>query len=112
MCGKARLCIEIWAEATRNPEVAELQTQFDNGFEEQFIAIFEAAKTIDDRTVTLQYFDALKEMGASPSTKYVLPLELTDIAKHLGDFLDRGFDAGEGMRLGAAAKPDDSDSPS
>jgi TetR/AcrR family transcriptional repressor of uid operon len=44
MCGKSRLCLEIWAEATRNPEVAALQTDFDIGLNEQFVAAFEAAK--------------------------------------------------------------------
>jgi AcrR family transcriptional regulator len=44
MCGKAQLCLEIWAEATRNPAVATLQTQFDQGLNEQFVAAFEAAK--------------------------------------------------------------------
>jgi AcrR family transcriptional regulator len=41
---KAKLCIEIWAEATRNPEVARLQTEFDRVLIEEFTAIFEAAK--------------------------------------------------------------------
>jgi TetR/AcrR family transcriptional repressor of uid operon len=44
MCGKAQLCLEIWAEATRNPAVAALQTDFDNGLNEQFISAFEIAK--------------------------------------------------------------------
>jgi AcrR family transcriptional regulator len=44
MCGKAQLCLEIWAEATRNPTIATLQTEFDRGLNEQFIAAFEAAK--------------------------------------------------------------------
>jgi TetR/AcrR family transcriptional repressor of uid operon len=42
--GKAKLCLEIWAEATRNPAIAALQTDFDRGLEEQFVAVFEAAK--------------------------------------------------------------------
>jgi AcrR family transcriptional regulator len=42
--GKAKLCLEIWAEATRNPDIATLQTEFDRGFEEQLVATFEAAK--------------------------------------------------------------------
>jgi AcrR family transcriptional regulator len=44
MSGKAKLCLEIWAEATRNPAIAVLQTDFDRGLEEQFAAAFEAAK--------------------------------------------------------------------
>jgi TetR/AcrR family transcriptional repressor of uid operon len=41
---KAKLCLEIWAEATRNPAIASLQTEFDRSFEEQLSATFEAAK--------------------------------------------------------------------
>jgi TetR/AcrR family transcriptional regulator, repressor for uid operon len=41
---KAKLCMEIWAEAARNPAIAALQTEFDRSFEEQLIAAFEAAK--------------------------------------------------------------------
>lgn len=44
MCGKSKLCLEIWAEATRNPNIAALQTEFDQGLEAQFIAAFDAAK--------------------------------------------------------------------
>jgi TetR/AcrR family transcriptional repressor of uid operon len=41
---KAKLCLEIWAEATRNPAIAQLQTEFDHGLTEQFVAAFDAAK--------------------------------------------------------------------
>ena len=41
---KARLCLEIWAEATRNPAIAELQTTFDRTLIDQFVAVFEEAK--------------------------------------------------------------------
>ena len=43
---KAKLCLEIWAEATRNPAIASLQTEFDRTFEEQLSATFEAAKKV------------------------------------------------------------------
>ncbi len=70
------------------------------GFSEALKRIFAAASTIDDRTMALQYMDMLKDIGASPSTKYVLPLELTDLAKHMGGFLDRGLEAGREVRVG------------
>ena len=53
----------------------------------------------DDRTITLQYFEALKQLGESPATKYVVPLELTDLARRLGNFLDGGLDSGAAVRL-------------
>jgi regulator of protease activity HflC (stomatin/prohibitin superfamily) len=71
------------------------------GYSEALKRIFEAAKTIDDRTMTLQYFEALKELGASPATKYVIPLELTDLARRLGNFLDNGLESGASVRIAA-----------
>lgn len=44
MCAKAQLGLEIWAEATRNPAVAAMQTEFDREISEQFVAAFDAAK--------------------------------------------------------------------
>ncbi len=38
--------------------------------------IFGAAKGIDSKTMTLQYLDTLKALGASPSTKYIFPMEM------------------------------------
>jgi regulator of protease activity HflC (stomatin/prohibitin superfamily) len=37
--------------------------------------IFGAAKGIDSKTMVLQYLDTLKALGASPSTKYIFPME-------------------------------------
>ena len=68
------------------------------GFSEALNRIFSAARNIDDRTMALQYMQALKDLGASDATKYVIPLELTDLAKRLGNFLDRGLDEGEVVR--------------
>jgi AcrR family transcriptional regulator len=41
---KARLCLEIWSEATRNPHVAALQTEFDRQMTDQLIGLFDGAK--------------------------------------------------------------------
>jgi len=47
--------------------------------------IFAAAKEIDQKTMTLQYFDTLKEMGQGESTKYIFPMEFTSmIEKFVG----------------------------
>ncbi len=37
------------------------------------------ARQMDSNTMTLQYLEALKQLGASPAAKFVLPLELTDL---------------------------------
>jgi len=44
--------------------------------------IFSAAKSIDQKTMTLQYFETLKSMGASPSTKYIFPMEFTSMIEN------------------------------
>jgi len=56
------------------------------GFALALSKIFETAKGVDAKTMSLQYLDALKTLGASPSTKFVLPLELTSLLSNvLGD---------------------------
>ncbi len=54
------------------------------GFSNALKAIFTVAQTVDTKTMTLQYFDTLKTMGTSPATKFIFPLEFTDL---LGDFI-------------------------
>lgn len=41
--------------------------------------IFNVAKAIDQKTMTLQYFETLKEMGQGESTKYIFPMEFTSM---------------------------------
>jgi regulator of protease activity HflC (stomatin/prohibitin superfamily) len=47
--------------------------------------IFGAAKGIDAKTMVLQYLDTLKALGASPSTKYIFPMEFTGLLTNLRD---------------------------
>jgi regulator of protease activity HflC (stomatin/prohibitin superfamily) len=48
------------------------------GFALALSKIFEVAHTVDDKTMRLQYLDALKQIGGSDSTKIVVPMELAD----------------------------------
>ena len=48
--------------------------------------IFAVAQGIDSKTLTLQYFETLRSMAASPSTKYIFPMEFTSL---LGDFMQQ-----------------------
>jgi regulator of protease activity HflC (stomatin/prohibitin superfamily) len=48
-----------------------------HGFGEALTRIFESAREIDEKTMTLQYLDTLKALGASPSSKFLFPLEFT-----------------------------------
>jgi len=44
--------------------------------------ISSAAKAIDHKTVTLQYCETLKSLGASPATKYIFPMEFTSMIEN------------------------------
>ena len=60
------------AEGERQAQILRAE-----GFSAALDKIFEIAQTIDQKTMTLQYFETLKEMGTSPSTKYIFPLEFS-----------------------------------
>jgi regulator of protease activity HflC (stomatin/prohibitin superfamily) len=69
------------AEGDRQAQLLRAQ-----GFAQALEAIFNAAKGIDQKTMTLQYFETLKSLGASPSTKYIFPMEFTSM---LDNFLGK-----------------------
>lgn len=54
------------------------------GYGQALTRIFEAAQGIDQKTITLQYFETLKEMGKSASSKFIFPMEFTSM---LGNFI-------------------------
>ncbi len=56
------------------------------GFAVALEAIFNAAKSVDQKTMTLQYFETLKSIGTSPSTKFIFPMEFTSM---LDNFLGK-----------------------
>ncbi len=63
------------------------------GFSQALERIFAAAHQIDEKTMALQYLDALKQLGASPSTKFLIPTEFTRLAEQIGGYVDRGMTA-------------------
>ncbi len=56
------------------------------GYSEALARIFGAAKDVDAKTMSLQYLDALKALGASPSTKFILPMEFTNLLRPLLEY--------------------------
>ncbi len=74
-------------EAEGQQQAQELKAQ---GFARALEHIFNVAQTVDQKTMTLQYFETLKAVGASPSTKYIFPMEFTSL---LDNFL--GKDGGK-----------------
>ena len=65
------------------------------GFGQALTRIFQAASGIDEKTMALQYLDALKALGASPATKFVIPTEFTRLVEPFAGFVGRGM-AGDG----------------
>jgi len=67
------------------------------GFALALTKIYEAAQNVDAKTMSLQYLEALKQIGASPSTKFVIPMELTRLLSGIGGFAGKTFgDGGQG----------------
>ncbi|MBE3066730.1 MAG: SPFH/Band 7/PHB domain protein [Chloroflexi bacterium] len=52
------------------------------GFSVALEKIFAAAKTIDQKTMTLQYFETLKNLGQGASTKFIFPMEFTSMLEN------------------------------
>ncbi len=62
------------------------------GYALALTTIYNAAKQIDSKTLALQYLDALKNIGTSTSTKYVIPMEFTQLIKPFTDTLKNAND--------------------
>jgi regulator of protease activity HflC (stomatin/prohibitin superfamily) len=72
------------------------------GFSEALTRIFGAANAVDEKTMALQYLEALKALGASPSTKFVIPAELNRLLESTARYVDKGMSAdGGGVSAGA-----------
>jgi regulator of protease activity HflC (stomatin/prohibitin superfamily) len=63
------------------------------GFSMALSRIFDVARTVDANTMSLQYLDALKQIGASPSTKFIVPMELSSLLAGLTGSAGRAFSA-------------------
>jgi regulator of protease activity HflC (stomatin/prohibitin superfamily) len=61
------------------------------GFSLALSKIFDVARTVDANTMSLQYLDALKQIGASPSTKFIVPMELSSLLAGLTGSAGRAF---------------------
>jgi len=61
------------------------------GFAVALDRIFGVAKTIDAKTMALQYLETLKALGSSPATKFIFPLEFTSLLKPLAGMTDESM---------------------
>src|SRR3954449_1592412 len=96
------------AEGTKQAEILKAEGERQaailraEGFSQALERIYGAAKGIDEKTMALQYLEALKAIGASPSTKYVIPTEFTRFAEKIGDYVEGGM-GGEAPLLDAGS---------
>jgi regulator of protease activity HflC (stomatin/prohibitin superfamily) len=67
------------AEGQKHAQVLKAE-----GFAVALDKIFASAQTIDQKTMTLQYFETLKSVGQGASTKFIFPMEFTSM---LADFV-------------------------
>jgi regulator of protease activity HflC (stomatin/prohibitin superfamily) len=56
------------------------------------------AKDLDTNTMALQYLEALQQVASSPSTKFVLPMEVTSIIQQITATVANGARQSEGQR--------------
>jgi regulator of protease activity HflC (stomatin/prohibitin superfamily) len=77
------------AEGDRQAAILRAQ-----GFSEALQTIFQAARGIDQKTMTLQYLDALKALGSGPATKFVIPLEFTQLLGPVSSMIQSGMSKG------------------
>ena len=74
------------AEGTKQAEILKAEGDRQaailraEGFALALTQIYNAASQVDQKTMALQYLDAFKALGASPSTKYIIPLEISQLA--------------------------------
>ncbi len=76
----------LQAEADR--EAANLRAQ---GFAMALDQIYQVARGIDSKTITLQYLEALKTLGAGEATKFIIPTEFLNLAQSLGAHASRSM---------------------
>src|SRR3954465_5310997 len=94
--GQRQSAINV-AEGTKQAEILKAEGDRQaailraEGFSQALTRIFNAASGVDQKTMALQYLEALKALGASPSTKYVLPLEVTQLIEPVTAFVDRAM---------------------
>ena len=70
----------LQAEGHKKAAVLEAE-----GYASALGKIFEIAKGVDSKTLTLQYLEALKNLGEGASTKFIIPTELLSLARPLSD---------------------------
>lgn len=64
------------AEGDRQSRILQAE-----GFSLALQTIYNVARGIDPKTLSLQYLDTLKQLGASPATKFIFPMEFSNLLR-------------------------------
>ncbi len=75
------------AEGARQAAVLKAE-----GYADALARIHGTARDVDSKTMSLQYLDALKALGAGPATKFVLPMEFTRLLEPFVGYADKAID--------------------
>ena len=98
----------LQAEGKRQAEILEAEGDQQatilraQGFSTALERIYQVASTVDAKTMSLQYFETLKSLGASPSTKFIFPMEFTSM---LSPFLGLGSSQRQSNGDNSASQP-------
>ena len=79
--GKKKAAI-LEAEGERQAAILRAE-----GYATALQKIYEVAKQVDPNTMALQYLEALKAIGQSPSTKFIFPMEFTKLIAPLSELV-------------------------
>lgn len=79
------------AEGRRQSQILEAE-----GYGQALERIFGAARQVDEKTMTLQYLEALKALGAGPATKFVIPVEFVELANRISGYAETSLSRSPG----------------
>jgi regulator of protease activity HflC (stomatin/prohibitin superfamily) len=75
------------AEGRRQAEILEAE-----GYAQRLEKVFDVARGIDNRTMSLEYMDTLKELGMGQATKFIFPTEFMTLLEPLRNQMQNGSD--------------------
>jgi regulator of protease activity HflC (stomatin/prohibitin superfamily) len=88
------------AEGNRQSQILQAE-----GYASALQTIFGAARGIDEKTMALQYLEALKTLAAGDSTKWIVPMELSELTRPLSSAMRVVREATEGSAGGSQPEP-------
>jgi regulator of protease activity HflC (stomatin/prohibitin superfamily) len=83
------------AEGDRQSQILKAE-----GYANALKTIFAAASGIDEKTMALQYLDALKALADGESTKWIVPMELSELTRPITGAMRQARNVGEGSAGG------------